>query len=367
MNAGQDRLSRGEGSALDFALFACLPAVALLFFVWGAVAVGPERLRDFHVFWEAGRHYVSGAAIYPSLATAARPPAHLAGNLFVYPAAMAALFVPFGLLPYAVACTLWLALGVAAVCGAIRLFGVRDWRCYGAVFLWPTILTSLTVGTLTPFLLLALAAMWHWRERVVRAAAAAAFILVSKLFLWPLLFWLGARRPRAAMWGALVAVCVSLLAWWRVGYVTLVHYPALLRVISLNEGPQGYQVVWSLLPHSVAGVVLESGAAVAAGVLLWWSRRLDDGAGFRVALLAALLLSPILWLHYFALLLPLAALRSPRLSAVWLVPIALWATPFQQADGAVWRTALVLCVAGVMAVPLPRPAPRKLSLAEAGS
>ena len=128
------------------------PLVLLLFFVWGVVAVGPERLRDFHVFWEAGGHYLSGAAIYPSLATATHPPAHLAGNLFVYPAEMAALFVPLAVLPYPVACGLWLALGTLAIAGAIWLFGVRDWRCYGAAFLWPSTLTGLTVGTLDPVL-----------------------------------------------------------------------------------------------------------------------------------------------------------------------------------------------------------------------
>ena len=212
------------------------------------------------------------------------------------------------------------------------------------------------MGPSTPFLVLALAALWHWRDRMIRASLIGAFVVTSKLFLWPLLIWLAARRPRAAFVAVVVGVVVSLVAWWPVGYRTLVRYPALLHAISRSEGPLGYQVVWLLFPHSVVGVMLEAFAMVAAALLFWWARNSNDSDGFRVAVAAALVLSPIVWLHYFALLIPAAALRSPRLTWVWLVPLALWATPFQQSGGITWRVTLGLCVVAAMITPLPRAA-----------
>ena len=50
--------------------------------------------------------------------------------------------------------------------------------------------------------------------------------------------------------------------------------------------------------------------------------------GFLLALLAMLVFSPILWLHYLVfLLVPLAVLR-PRFGVAWLMPSLLWAMPF---------------------------------------
>ena len=37
---------------------------------------------------------------------------------------------------------------------------------------------------------------------------------------------------------------------------------------------------------------------------------------------------------------------SPRLSPLWLAPLALWATPFPESDGRPWRIALALAVCG---------------------
>ena len=46
-----------------------------------------------------------------------------------------------------------------------------------------------------------------------------------------------------------------------------------------------------------------------------------------VAIAAALALTPIVWLHYFALLLVVVALAQPRLGLLWFVPLALIVTP----------------------------------------
>jgi hypothetical protein len=56
-------------------------------------------------------------------------------------------------------------------------------------------------------------------------------------------------------------------------------------------------------------------------------RRGDERAAFILAIAAALALTPIVWLHYFALLVVVAALAQPTLGVVWFVPLAMVLTP----------------------------------------
>jgi len=63
------------------------------------------------------------------------------------------------------------------------------------------------------------------------------------------------------------------------------------------------------------------------------------------ALGASLLFSPLVWLHYFVLLFVPLALTRPRLTPLWLAPLAFWATPFAGTDDLLWRTTTGLAVA----------------------
>jgi hypothetical protein len=197
---------------------ALLPVLRIAGTIPGLFAKPPRGLhefRDFHVFWLSGRAYARSGHVYPSLAVAAHPPAALDGNLFVYPAPSAALFAPLGLLPYPTAAAIFCLVSVAALWGALRLLGVTDWRCYGAVALWPATPASVLVGTLTPLLVLGLAMLWRLRDRPWAAAAITALLLVTKVFLWPLAVWLGAtRRSLAAVAGVAAAIrgCYTLSA-----------------------------------------------------------------------------------------------------------------------------------------------------------
>ena len=57
------------------------------------------------------------------------------------------------------------------------------------------------------------------------------------------------------------------------------------------------------------------------------ARRGDDRSAFILAIAASLALTPIVWLHYFALLLVPVAVSRPRLGVVWFVPLAMVVTP----------------------------------------
>lgn len=125
---------------------------------------------DFRAFYLGTRDYLAGASPYPGHSLAAL--AFKQG--FVYPAPMAALFAPLALLPYTVALCLWLVVSVAAIGVALRLLGVRDWRCVGVLFLTHPVQQSVRLGTLMPVLMLLLALLWTYRHRVWTAAVLAA-------------------------------------------------------------------------------------------------------------------------------------------------------------------------------------------------
>ena len=76
-----------------------------------------------------------------------------------------------------------------------------------------------------------------------------------------------------------------------------------------------------------------------------------------LALAAALVLSPIVWRHFFTLLLVPLALSRPRFDVVWLVPVGMWIGD-GTLNGAPWQTAGVLALAATTFVLCER-APRR--------
>lgn len=356
---------RGLVRPLALALLGLLPAALLTVFLYMSAVdqtpAGWHRAIDFHTFWVGARHYLHGSSPYPSPSSIV-PFSNRTGESFVYPPPVAAVLAPFALLPYPAAATLFVAVSVVAVGAALWLFGVRDWRCYGAAFASPAVLTGITVGTLSPLLLLGLALVWRTRDRRGAAAAAAA-VVVAKLFLWPVLVWLFVTgRRRAAVEAALLGAVLSLVAWAPLRLAGLGAYPGLLRRLSLVEGPRSYAAS-ALLPGG--WVVVAVCLAIVSGVALL--RRVGDARLFALAVTASLLLSPIVWLHYFVLLVAPAAVVAPRVKLVWLLPLAFWATPQQWAGGE-WRSLLALAVsAAVLAATVLAPAPPARAQLEAAA
>ena len=67
---------------------------------------------------------------------------------------------------------------------------------------------------------------------------------------------------------------------------------------------------------------------------------MEISVAFFLALIAALALTPIVWLHYFALLAVPIAIYRPRFASVWVLFWLFWVTP-HQGGGDLWRIALV--------------------------
>ncbi len=251
---------------------------------------------------------------------------------YVYPPQLAVALAPFARVPVDVATFLALVASLGAISGALALVGVRDVRVYAVTFVWWPTWTSLAVVNLTSFLALAIALAWRYRATVWPLAATLGLAASTKIFLWPLLVWLAAtRRVRPAIYAAVLGVVVTLGAWAAIGFQGLREYPALLEALTDMHYDDSYSIVGmaaALGLDQVVGRVLTLAAGCA---LLFWCLRLgrqgDDLRAFTCSILAAMALTPIVWAHYLLLLLaPLAVVR-PRFSAIWLVPVLLWACP----------------------------------------
>jgi hypothetical protein len=255
--------------------------------------------------------------------------------------------------PYHLAAISFALLSTLSIVAALRLLEIRDWRCYGAVFLWPSTLTAISVGTLTPLLLLGAAAAWRYRDRRGTAAVMVGLTVSAKLFLWPLLVWLwvtGRRRTAAA--AVTVAICLAAASWAAVGFAGASRYPALLHRLTVTEAPHSYAGLWL-----VGGTFLVA-LASAVGLAVALQRPWRDRSAFAAAVIASLLFTPILWLHYL-LLLGLALPR--RFGWVWLAPAALWLTASHDSHGAWWRVLLVAIVITAVAISATHGVPGGLS------
>jgi hypothetical protein len=337
---------RGMGQPWELALFLWVP---LLLF---AVVVAADlrfrsSLGDWEILRAAARSALHGHSPY-----AAATPAALAHNdQFVYPPVTALFVAPLAVLPDLAARALVLLLTLACVALALRLLGVRDWRCYGLAFLTAPVLNTVTLGALSSALLLGVAAAWRYRDRRYVAALATALTAVAKVFAWPLVVWLLAtRRVRTAVATCALAIVLVLGGWAAIGFAGLSGYPHLLRVLSRVEAVESYSLVGLLRLHGGAAAALTGvlGIVVVLAVFVAARGREGDRRSLSVAVAGALLATPVLWLHYLVLLFVPIALARPRLSAVWFFPLAFWATPLAHSDGSVWRTCFVLAISAAI-------------------
>jgi Glycosyltransferase family 87/Dolichyl-phosphate-mannose-protein mannosyltransferase len=261
------------------------------------------------------------------------PYAFRGDETYAYPPLLGFLAVPFHALGTTTATVAWMLCCLAAVGGALWLLGVRDWRCYALSAAFPSTASAVDLGTVAPFLLLAVAAAWRWRGRTAGAGVATAAAIALKVFLWPLVAWLAfTRRLRAGAIAIAATAALVLLPWAVIAFAGLADYPGLLRRLSDEEATSSYSVVALVvrahLPQAVGIVFSLATAAALLGAAAWVAHdervplHNRDSATLTLALAAALAASPIVWIHYFLLLIVPIALTSPSLSLLWFVPFA---------------------------------------------
>ena len=329
-----------------------LPLVAL-YYALGPVAFGDRQAADFHFnYYYAAEAIRAGQDFYPSDAFIVRGPDDLIID-YVYPPLVALATVPWTLLPVGLAESIFQFVLVAAFVGTLAVLGVRDWRCYGLAFLWPPVTDAITTGNITILLGLAAALAWHYRDRPLTAGASVGISVAMKIFLWPLAVWLAAsRRVVAAAWSVAIAVGALLLSWAVVGFRGFTEYPDLVRRLSDRMDERGYTVYALGVDLGLApGVARALWIALALATLLATialARRGDDLRSYVLALTAAIAFSPIVWLHYFALLLVIVAVVQPRLGPMWFIglPLQVFITTGVY-NGSTFQTAAMLGAAAL--------------------
>jgi Glycosyltransferase family 87 len=334
---------------------------------------GLEVPYDFAIFLRASEDVRAGDSPYVDPGTISEgSPAP-----YVYPPLLAIALIPATVLPDEVrgsspAGVLVSLLLIACVVGTLALLDVRDWRCYPVALLYPPTLENVEYGAVGPALALLVALGWRYRDRVWPVAASVGAAIALKVFVWPLLVWLAAtKRSAAAVGAAVAAVGLALGSWAAIGFDGIADYPDLLRRLSDVEAENSYSAYAILVaigvPSGLAHVVV-TGAAATLLVLAWRAARGADGdrRALTLALAAGFVLTPILWLHYLVLLVVPIALARPRLSVLWLVPLAM--TVFELLDlykgwprGDGWALASVAAVTTVVFAAASRSPGRRLA------
>ena len=238
---------------------------------------------------------------------------------FIWPPTVAFSHAPLTLLPLGAADVVMVVLGLVGFAAALWLVGVRDWRVYGAIGLWPQVAGEMRVSHLTPLLCVLAALAWRTRHERFAPGVAVGVAVAMKFFAWPLGLWLLARRSFTA---TLLAIGIGGASLLLVSpFTPLDEYVRVLLQLGRGFDQDAY---------TIFGLIVQSGGSEAAGRIATFAVGASLLAAtwryrsFTLAVAAALALSPIVWLDYFAVaLVPLAIVR-PRLSLVWFLPLATW-------------------------------------------
>jgi alpha-1,2-mannosyltransferase len=300
---------------------------------------GWQEPFDLRVFVHASDDVLDGRDPYVQPGNVTGP----ADAPYAYPPVLALALVPIAVLPrhvhdVFVPGVVFSLVLLSAVLASLYLLDVRDWRCYAVALLYPVTIEAIEYGAIGPILLLLVAVLWRFRERPIVAGAATGGAVVLKLFLWPLVVWLVVtKRVLSAAAAVAFGFALAALSWAVIAFRGLADYEHLLRRLVDVEAENSYSAFAVLRMLEVPGLAAKAVVVIAGVALLalaWRAAREGGNEGDRISLgfavAAALVLTPILWLHYLVLLLVPIALARPRLSLLWLVPLVM--TVFELLD-----------------------------------
>jgi len=256
------------------------------------------------------------------------------GGHFLWTILAGWLLLPLTLIPGGY--VLLVALEAAGVAAAALLLGVRDWRLIAVALAWPATVNSVQTGNITVLVLVLLAATWHDRDHA-RAGLWAGLAVAVKLFAWPVLVWLVAtRRWRAvAAAGAVQAVALMMM----LPYTSVSEFERFERQVDRAMAGQAITIAALARYLGTTPAIALTLTLILGLTILWFGRR---DLGWVVV--AMLVLSPVVWLHYYGLLMIPLALWTTSL-AVWFLPLLLLVAPGHGNGGTAWRTAASLSVA----------------------
>jgi Glycosyltransferase family 87 len=346
----RDRL----GTASQHVVFGLVPIVTTVALLAFELKAQPIAVDFRSAYFPAAVRLLHGGSPY-----AVTHHEILEGYAFVYPALAAIVFGPFALISRIAGQLLYTAICIACVPATLRVLNVRDWRVYGITLLWFPVYTGWLSANLTLPLMLLAALAWRYRDRPWIAGLVTAVAISLKPFIWPLGLWLLAtRRWRAAGYAFLWGLAFNLVAWGVVGTNEIHTYLRVSSKVTDALWRSGYSML-AIAHHLGFGrgaadvLLVVVAAAVSLAVIYVGFVRRQEREAMVLAILLMLVASPLVWSHYFALLLVPLALTRPRFAAVWAAPILTWVCP-PKTGVAAWQEALVWIVAGACLLALPR-------------
>jgi alpha-1,2-mannosyltransferase len=291
---------------------------------------------DLHVFLRAGNAALHGRDIYPTVGT----PDVYSGRAFVYPAVVVWPFALLAALPQPVAIAVYFTVCAFAVIAATIFSPTRDRWIPVLVLSTAFTITGLQLGAISPLLFVGAVFLWKLRGRPLLFGLLTALVIVSKLFLAPLLIWpLLAKRYRAVAWASSLT-CLLLAFGFITGTLSLPGYLRLLAELASHEAGAGFGLIGALRNAGLSPLVAQAGALVLAAVVIAgaWAhhrRRGDERVLYCAGIVCALLLTPVLWSHYLVLL-P-AALLALHAERRWFVALAVVSWVMSPPHGLHWH------------------------------
>jgi alpha-1,2-mannosyltransferase len=273
------------------------------------------------------------------------------GVSFPYMAPTALAFMPFTLVSPGTGILVVIAASMLALIGTLWALEIRDWRLYLLVFLWWPVANVWQTGNVTLLLGLGLALIWRYRERPLVSGLLSAAIISLKPFVWPVVLWLlFTRRHRSVGWTLVWGIAINAVAWAVVGYGRIGEYVHLSATVTSALKRTGYGLIAQVTHPGGpiwAGALLMAGVMAALGfACLRAARRNDDRQALLLCVLLTLVATPLLWNHYFALLIVPLAIYRPRLSFEWVVGLLWWLCP--GIDVHAWEAFLAVAVTAVI-------------------
>lgn len=326
------KMARRYGAAalrgLAVAFLAVIPVGFVLMLCVGAHRTGQLNADFKRSLWDAGQSLLSGTSPY-GVANLSDPHA---SDKALYPPIFFMLGLPLAALPYAIAQIVWDMVLVAAVGVSLWLLGVRDWRCYGVTIVsWPFAI-GLLYGNVSLLLVLGFAVVWRWRDHLRVSTLVVGLLVAVKLFPVPLIAWLViTRRIKAAIGATISALALIFIPWAAIGFSGLTRYQAVLDVHTRAWGVHSLSLYGAVISAGLPTTLARAAGPAAAMLFLLAAaacrnRPHGDRDSFTLAILACIAVSPIVWQHYFLLLIVPIAIAAPRLSPLWFLPAAYWLT-----------------------------------------
>jgi alpha-1,2-mannosyltransferase len=285
----------------------------------------PSRASDLQVFVNAADDVLSGRTPYAAVDSVFL----ISGHAFVYPWLAAWLFVPLAVVPFVVAKVVFFVVGVVAVVYGCRLLGLSSGYGVAAVLLSAPFSRNVELGAVNALFFALLAAAWRWRHRDSVLVATLTVLVGVKLFLAPLLLWVVCTKSWRTSSRVLAGVGAFFAISFLVGPQSWQDYRDSLSRLTVAEKYRGMSFEHALsrvLPDAPTHLIaLGVGLAVlVAATVVFLKEKGQHGETilFAGCVLAGLLMTPIMWVHYGLLTIFLVLLIRPTLR--WAVGISVF-------------------------------------------